>query len=420
MSTAKFCRYSSAVIFVASFVIAPVARPDDLDALALQGAQTATPATISASSVRWYAEGTLGHLTQRYGLPARASNRLSLDLNVSARLTDAWRLTLSDRLDQVHPTEVDSPNLVNSLREAYASWRDASGSRVIEFGRINLRNGPAYGNNPTDYFRDGALRSVVSVDPLALRENRLGTVMLRYQAFSPTSSWSFALAPKLVNSASDASFSADFGATNNQHRALATWSLKANDRLSGQLLGYWAQRDGMQLGANATALVSEALVVHAELSRGKGHAGLKAPAAASLMGNRVSAGLTYSSPTHLSLTVERAYNGFGATAFAWNMAAIDRRAAYLQQALSQQNIASRNAWMVYATQKQLVLRNLDLTAMLRINADDQSRFAWAELRYHWPSFDAALQWSGSTGSAGTEYAIHPQRSSVQLLAAWYF
>ena len=52
-------------------------------------------------------------------------------------------------------------------------------------GRINVRNGAALGYNPTDFFRSGALRSVVSIDPNSLRENRLGTVMLRPTAHRP-------------------------------------------------------------------------------------------------------------------------------------------------------------------------------------------------------------------------------------------
>jgi hypothetical protein len=40
---------------------------------------------------------------------------------------------------------------VNSLREAYLSWQPEGGNMVMEFGRINLRYGPGYGYNPTDF-----------------------------------------------------------------------------------------------------------------------------------------------------------------------------------------------------------------------------------------------------------------------------
>lgn len=420
MSKLQSRRCTCAALLAIGLMATPVARGNDLDALALESAPKSPPPATSTTTSRWYLEAALGHLTRRYGLADLSSNRLSLDLNFSTRLGEAWKLTLSDRLDQVDPAAADAPHLVNSLREAYASWRDSDGTRAVDFGRINLRNGPAYGFNPTDYFRSGALRSVVSIDPLALRENRLGTVMLRYQSFWQGGAWSVALAPKLDNAASDDGFSPDLGATNDQHRVLASWSGQANDRLSGQLLAYWADRDGAQLGANVTALLSNALVMHAEFSRGKGNADLEGSAGAGVIRHRLSAGLTYSTPTNLALTVERAYNGFGADATAWNATSVQGRADFLKQSLSRQDITSRNAWLMYATQKGLVWRNLDLTALLRINADDHSRLAWAELRYHWPSFDAALQWSVSSGAAGSEYALPAQRSSLQLLGAWFF
>ena len=57
---------------------------------------------------------------------------------------------------------------MNSLREAYLSWQPASGASILEAGRINLRYGPGYGYYPTDFFRDGSLRTSTTADPLAL------------------------------------------------------------------------------------------------------------------------------------------------------------------------------------------------------------------------------------------------------------
>ena len=53
---------------------------------------------------------------------------------------------------------------------------------------------------------------------------------------------------------------------------------------------------------------------------------------------------------------------------------------------------ARRAWLLYASQKGILTKQLDLNAFVRQNAIDHSTLVWAEFRYHWPQFDAALQW----------------------------
>ena len=111
-------------------------------------------------------------------------------------------------------------------------------------------------------------RSITTADPLALRENRMGTVMLRAQRLWTGGGLMVALAPKLADAPSDAPMSLDLGATNRHNRGLVAWSGKAGERINWQLLGYGEQGRGPQLGANLTALLSDAAVAHAEWSRG--------------------------------------------------------------------------------------------------------------------------------------------------------
>jgi len=398
---------------------------DDTDALALESAPE--PAQKAPERpLRIYVEGAVGRIAQRYGLPDLDVRRLSLDLNWSAKLSSQWRATLSDRLDYIYPADPGSPTTINSLREAYVSWQDDAGQNLAEFGRINLRNGPAYGYNPTDYFRDGALRAVTSVDPFALRENRLGTVMARYQRLWGGGGVSLALAPKLADAPSHQSFSLDLGATNRRNRGLASWSAQFSDRLSGQVLAYAEQGKGPQLGASMTALLSEATVGFVELSRGRDDDLFSAAVSGvtrQITRNRLSAGATFTTSTRLALTAEYEYNGLAPDRAAWDAGAsagIVAYGRYLLASQARQDIASRSAWLLYATQKSAFLKSLDLTALLRINAEDHSRLGWVELRYHWPSFDGALQWQTTNGRAFSEYGLVPYRQSLQVLGAWYF
>ena len=417
-------RWALAVCLAAA--LSPVVAADDSDALALEAAPEPDTKPAADKALRLYIEGAAGRITQRYGLPDLDVRRLSLDLNWSTRLSDRWRFAISNRLDDIHPTDGNAPSTLNSLREAYVSWQGEAGADIAEFGRINLRTGPAYGFNPTDYFRDGALRAITTADPFALRENRLGTVVARYQRLWADGGVSLALAPKLASAPTHSSLSLDLGATNNRHRGVATWSAQFSDKLSGQVLAYTDQDRGAQWGGSMTALLSTALVGHLELSRGR-DADLFS---AKVLGlprqatrNRLSAGATFTTATRLALTAEYEYNGFAPDQAAWKAASSAGLAAfgsYLQAAQARQDIASRSAWMIYATQKSAIWKSLDLTAFMRINAEDHSRTGWLEMRYHWPQADAALQWQANTGRPAAEYGLVPFHRLVQVLGTWYF
>ena len=140
--------------------------------------------------------------------------------------------------------------------------------------------------------------------------------------------------------------------------------------------------------------------------------------------HRVAAGATYTTAGKLSLTAEVHYNGFALDKSQWRAAVdslgLEPLGAYLYEVQRRQDVASRRAAMVYVSQKDAGLKNLDLTGLVRYNIEDRSRFAWVEARYHFPRVDVALQWQGNLGGALTEYGAQTGRSLVQLLAAFYF
>jgi hypothetical protein len=334
---------------------------------------------------------------------------------------------LSNRFDAFDPPAPGSDKrVVNSLREAYAGWSSEGGETSFEFGRINLRTGPAYGYSPTDFFRAGSLRTATSVDPIKLRQNRLGTVMLRGQRQWGDHALSLALAPKLESTPSSGSFDLDLGSTNSRHRALASLSSRWSERFSTQLLALGEKDGSSQIGANATALLSDAAVGYAEWSRGRDRSsasllGLVAPERSRR--DRLAAGVTLALPAKLSLTVEYSYNGFGLSESEWQASRALGPAALaglLQSTLVRQEQFSRNAWTVYATQQGGLMRKLDLTALVRFNGVDDSQLVWLEARHHWDGFDGALQALWSRGHALTEYGLPTVKSSLQAVVVWYF
>ena len=397
----------------------------EADALNLESAPAAA-ATAAAKDTKIFVEGALGNSSQRYQLQSRDLGRASFDFSHSARLSPGLRAVFSDRVDNIHPADGGADSTVNSLREAYLSWQPEGGNTVVEFGRINLRYGPAYGYNPTDFFRDGSLRTLTSANPFALRENRLGTVMLRGQRLWTDGSLSVAFSPKLANRPSADGWSLDLGSTNNRDRALIALGTQFSQRVSTQVLAY--KEDGLSttLGASLTALLSDAATAHLEWSRGREpdllSRALAAPGATATR-NRFASGITYTTLGKLSVTAEYQYNGFALSQSNWeNLGATApaTQVAYLVEAQRLQELVPRQAYLIYVTQKSLGLKDLDLTAFLRINANDHSRLAWVELRHHWPSFDLAFQLQQNIGRITSEYGIQPDRRIIQILGTYYF
>ena len=416
-SALSFCLASAGLLAQPAF-----AENDDLDALSLESAPEVMPEATRATKL--FVEGAVGSASQRDRSESRNIGRASFDLSHSAKLAPSMRAVVSDRLDYFDPAIFGTDVTVNSLREAYLSWQPTGGNQVVEFGRINLRYGSAYGYNPTDFFRDGSLRVLTTADPFALRENRLGTVMLRGQYLWGSNAISLALSPKLAERPSSEGWSLDLGSTNHRDRYLLALSTQFSQSINSEVLAYQESGRTPTVGVNMTALLSDASTAHMELTRGKEPSlfdrALAVPNGSSVR-NRFVGGLTYTTLGKLSVTVEYQYNGFALSQSDWaalNSSPLDQM-TYLREALRLQELAPRQAYLIYVTQKGFWLKDLDLTAYLRLNPGDDSRLAWLELRHHWPSFDLTFQLQQNHGKAGTEFGMLPDRRVVQVLGTFY-
>jgi hypothetical protein len=405
---------------------ANAATDADADALSLQSAPEVAAAS-TATDTRMFVEGAVGNSSQRYQSDSVATARASFDFSTAASLGPGLRAVFSDRVDHLYPAPAPGADAtVNTLREAYLSWQPESRNTVLEFGRINLRYGPGYGYNPTDFFRDGGLRVVTTADPFALRENRQGSVMLRAQRLWSGGSLSVAFSPKLADGPNTDGWSPDLGSTNHRNRTLVALGTQWSQRVSSQLFLYKDAALSTSVGANMTALLSDAAVAHLEWTRSKETDLLSRitalPSSTTSTRNRFVGGATYTTASKLSVTAEYEYNGFALSRSNWAAlgAAPATQLAYLGGALQLQELPSRQAYLVYVTQKSLWLKNLDLTAYLRFNPDDSSRLAWVELRHHWSRFDLSLQLQQNMGSAASDFGILPDRRLVQVLGTYYF
>jgi len=397
----------------------------DDDAAALLLADKTETTAEQAGDWRVYTEAAVRESRLRGAGPARHGTRLSLDARLDTNFAPGWRAVFADRLDLNRGDGVSSTRDVNTLKEMYVSWQ-AQPDRIADFGRINVRNGVAFGYNPTDYFRAGALRSVVSLDPASLRENRLGSAMLRGQTLWEGGSLTALYSPKVAEQPSSASFNPDWGATNRRARWLMAYSQKLSDGLSPQWLLSGGEGQSTQVGLNLTALPNDSTVAFFEWSGGR------APSLAAqalirpddtVFRSRVSSGLTYTTADNISLTAEYDYNGAAMGRTDWDALRRGSPAAYgLYRgfAATVQDPATRHNLFLYALWQDALVKRLDVAAMVRHDLIDHSRLQWLEARYHWTHVDFALQTQLNTGAAASNFGALTDRRVWQAVARYFF
>lgn len=399
------------------------ALADDLDALALADQ---TPKAAAPLKTDWHCsiEGAYAQTARRYAAGDEHSWRASVDVQYERPINESLRLTLADRLDIVWD-QASQRRATNTLKEGYVTWRPDA-LRMVDLGRVNARYGVAYAYNPTDYFRSGALRSVVSIDPVSLRNNRLGSVMLRGQQLWDTSSLTVIYAPKLAEGASDAPFNPDLGATNGKNRWLVSFSHKLSNQFAPQWLLYSEAHQAPQLGFNLTSSINDATIAYAEWSGGRSRSiwsqalGQKDDTA---FRSRLALGFTYTTTADLSFTLESEHNGAGLDRDGWAALSAgppDQYGQYRFLAQYLQDPPARQSLFMNTTWHDVVLKHFDLMVMLRFNQFDRSHLAWLEGRYHWDHVDLALQWHVNSGRAGSEFGALPQHNKVQSSLTYFF
>ena len=409
---------------IAAWIVATAARGadgTDADALAIADAAVAAPVArhdwrgaFELAAANYTAGGQQGAVPSNDNL--RMSNTLSYD-----RTFGAWRAIVENRLDALWRVGASRGDALDTLKEMYLSWQ-ASPNAIVDLGRINLREGVASGFNPTDFFKAGALRSVVSIDPESLRENRLGSAMVRAQWLWQGGSATALVSPRLTGQPSDATFNPDFGATNARTR----YMLSASQRLVGDFAPQWSVYGGEgispQFGVDATALTGAATVAFAEYSIGRGPAIADGAQGARRLASKLATGFTHTFANKLTVTLEYDYDGASANRETWLALQRDpiRYARYRAQASTEQELTTRQSVFVYAQKQDAIVVHLDLTAMTRYDLVDHSYFTWMEARYHWPRSDLAVQWQSNFGAARSVFGAAAQRHVVQGVLTFYY
>ncbi|HEX4596648.1 MAG TPA: hypothetical protein VH278_02595 [Burkholderiaceae bacterium] len=433
------------------------------------GQAPASTATTASTTGRMYLENTFTQSWAQSGRlvpvppppPSAWEERLLFDVREEWRLGGNVGLTYSGRLNLRAQDHLDFPgheNVTNDLREAYASWEPVE-QTFVDAGRINLKSGVALGFNPTDFFKTRAVVEPVSVDPVVLREDRLGTLMLRGQRVWRAASLTVAYAPAVASRSriyTDAdlhSFDPMFDRTNAQDRFLLKASVDVGDRLSPEFLAY--HEDGStRWGLNLTASVGQAVVAYAEWSGGSGPglieealrfgrtSGTLPPDARAVLPddprqhfrNELAAGASYTTVVpKITFNGEFNYNQAGFSGSDWNnwfragrgTASSSPIAGELwtirDYALDQQQPVSRSSVFVRADWLDAFVPKLELTGFVDTDLlDGSARFqltADYTLSDWWTIGGLVL---AQFGSRHSDFGSLPQGGSVLFKVARYF
>jgi len=360
--------------------------------------------------------------------PARVENRLSLDARGKVRLSDSVALNLSNRLSLNTSDAADGTRVRHDFREGYVGWDSSDGFRV-EAGRVNVKNGMATGFNPTDWFRSGSKVATSSADPSAVREGRLGTLMLRAQTVWDGGSASLAYAPK-VGSRPDLTkrvgdWSPAMERTNHEDRVVGTLGFDIGD-LTLQGAAMW-RAEGSRFGFNASRPFSDSVVGYVEWSGGWGRSlidagedwgrktGLIPPPAPDILDpgsksrflNDLAAGFSWTSEYKVTVYAEYHFHEAGMSGAEWKRW-FDRARAGDAPSLGalwnirsyaefEQDPATRHRGFVRVSWSDAFTPKLELSGFTTFNLSDGSGTAQIEANY--PITDA---WN-VIGTASTTY-----------------
>lgn len=444
-----------------------VAAQSDSD-LALIPPDSQAPAKIATAHAgqNIYLENALTGVWLRAEPPVPAppsydwQERLLLDVRGNWEVGRTERLVLSDRLSLRAESDLSFPeaeNVVNDFREAYFEWRPAA-ETYLALGRINLKSGIALGYNPTDYFKTRTVSEPLSADPTVLREDRLGTVMLRLQHIGRGASFTLAFAPRLrrrspiYSNQELPSLDPALGRTNSDNRLLLKSSLEISPDLSPEVLIYH-DSSGTRIGLNLSMTVGQSVVAYVEESAARrrdliaqaldfGRATGALPAAAPdeppaspghSLKNELAVGASYTTPGRVTWNLEYHLNQAGFTSQDWNRwfavggaraapAAVANELWYIRgYALDQEEQSTEQAAFVRADWTDAFGLKLELSGFLAIDLHDGSGQAQGAADYYLSdAWTIGLLAAADFGARRSDFGSLPAAGSVLFSLRRYF
>jgi hypothetical protein len=382
-------------------------------------------------------------------------NRTSFDATYEWHALPDLTANFSDRFNLLEESDFDFPShhtFRNDFREAYVSWEPVA-QTYVEAGRINVKSGVALGFNPTDFFKTRTLVDQASLDPSVIREDRLGTAMVRAQRIWDGGSVSASFAPKLVSPApidftTYPSIDPGFNRTNADDRLLLTGNLELGHDISPEFLFY---HEGSQtrFGADISRSVSDAIVAYAEWAGGRqldvtdaafdfgkdtGALPVTVPTVGNVaFRNDAAVGFSWTSAAKVTVNVEYHYHQAGFSEDQWrNWFGLGAPNPTSQQitgtlwyvrgyAADQQEPITQHEMFLRADWTDAFITNLELSAFSFVDLYDGSTLSQISASYY-----LSDRWtmsgfvSANLGSPRSERGSSPQAESMILQLVRYF
>lgn len=414
----------------------------DLDALRL-GVATAPSDESHEDASNWGKGLRLEAWAQQYSTRAGVTTPAKSTFNARAvadyrhewTLSASTRAWLSDRIEASNRANGQPSTWRNALREAAVSWRlgEADRPAYLDAGRIVMKAGSAAGYNPTDFFKAKAVVTQTTLDPAALRENRLGTVMLRGQAVQPWGSFTMAAVPSMSSRDTLDESAAALGLerTNRQSAVYVKASPDVKPGVSLDIGALARQADKPRLGLSSSWLVSDAWVAAAEWSGSHdARAALPGQAAqAKTWTNRWAANISWTAPWGTTFTLEHDYAGDALSRAgwqAWRDAVATNPAQHgpslgrlIDERVEQQEPLVQRSWYARAVWLDAV-KGVDVSAFVRRNAYDRSRLWQVDASWHVNAHNTVSVLTGRfEGGPLTQYGLAPQRNYVSVYLTHY-
>jgi hypothetical protein len=459
---------------VAGAAEAPPASQEDQDLElippAAEQSQPAVPERGAAAGVapRLYVENAFTTSSRRDDLAVAApppppfdwQERLLLDARQQWDINESSHLYYSGRLNLRAENDISAPdheNLINDLREAYVSLEPFTRT-YFDVGRINFKSGVALGYNPTDYFKARAVVEPLSTDPTVLREDRLGTVMLRAERIWEGGSLTAAFAPELhapspiYTNLDLPSFDPMLDRTNAWSRILLKGSFNIAHDFSPEFL---LIRDGSEtkVGANLTQVIGQRVVGYAEWSGGRrtsvidearqfgretGTLPATAPSPLPDDGderfvNELAVGASYTLGTSITLNLEYHWNAAGVSSSDWNQwfavgggrnvrGPVALELWYIRDyALDQQELFGRHAVFLRMDWVDAIIPKLELAGLVDVDPRDGSALLQLSADFY-----LADKWTvgglfvAYVGGRLSDFGSLPQQGSVLMKITRYF
>jgi hypothetical protein len=392
--------------------------------------------------------------------PARWQERLLLDVRKQWSPGSRFNLTYSGRLNFRVEDGLGFPNhenVIHDFREGYASWEPLDRT-YLDIGRINLKSGVAIGFNPTDFFKTRATVEPLSVDPTVLREDRLGTLMVRAQHIWDGASLTAAFAPAwyqpspIYTNNALPSFDPMFDRTNAYNRFLLKGSADIASHFSPEFV-FYSESGQTRWGANLAESVGQSVVAYAEWSGGNRASliddalrfgrltGTLPPAAPSVLPesparsfqSELSMGASYTTETKITFNLEYHYDQAAFSRTDWDnwflagrghtaRSPIARELWFIRDyANDEQQPISRHSVFLRADWVDALVPRLELTGFINADLHDGSGLFQLTADYY-----LSDRWTlgglvtANLGARHSDFGSLPQANSLRLKVVRYF